>query len=110
MRRRRKNNPEDVIYKKVKYISCTEKAILFELIICYKDGPREVKNIFAPKSLLKNGALPYWFIFKKYQEQVTQEMSGWLVLEDLEKERAAVVDVIKEDPPAAVEEQGLFDF
>lgn len=114
MRRRRKNNPEDVVYKKVKWHSCTEKAILFELVICYKDGPRDVKNIFAPKSLLKGGALPYWFICRKYQEQVTPEMAGWLVWEDEEKERAAFIlpqpPAADQTPEAAVEEQGLFDF
>ena len=106
--RRRKSRPEEAIYKKVKYVTCTEKAIRFELVICYSNGPRDVKYIFAPKSLLKGDRLPYWFISKKYQEQVTPDMRGWLVWEDEEKERSAVVDV-KQDPPAAEAENNLFD-
>ena len=88
--RKRKHNPEDVLYKKVKWQDCTDKAILFELIFCYHTGARVIKKIFAPKTLLKGDALPYWFICKKYQEQVRPDMTGWLVLDDLEKERAAV--------------------
>lgn len=93
----RKEKP--VLYVKVKWQACTDKAILFELVFCYRSGARVSKYILAPKSLLKGDALPYWFVSKKYQEQVKPDMTGWLVLEDLEKEQSAVVDL--PDPPSA---------
>lgn len=36
-----------------------------------------VKTFFAPKSLMKDGCLPDWFLFKKYDEIRTPAMIGY---------------------------------
>lgn len=83
----------EVIYKAVEWEDWTDKAIRFKLICCYRTGSEVVKMMFAPRSMLKGDALPYWFIRKKYQEIVTPEMTGWKVKGDYLRPFQAKLDL-----------------
>lgn len=78
----RKKQEREVMYKEVEWEDWSDKAIRFNLIICYRPGVEVIKKIFAPKSMLNGDSLPYWFISKKYQEQVQPDMKGWKVKGD----------------------------
>lgn len=78
----RKKQERVVIYKEVEWEDWSDKAIRFRLYVYYHTGSPALKMFFAPKSMLKGDSLPYWYICKKYQEQVTPEMKCWRVKGD----------------------------
>jgi len=89
----RKKQERVVIYKEVAWEDWSDKAIRFDLIICYHNGGEEVKKIFAPKTLLNGDKLPYWFISKKYQEQVQSDMKSWKVKGDYKILKQTKLDI-----------------
>lgn len=89
---RKKRNTE-VMYKEVEWEDWSDKAIRFDLIICYYTGAEVVKKIFAPKSMLKGDELPYWFINRKYLEQVQPDMIGWKVKGDFKTPKQNKLDL-----------------
>jgi hypothetical protein len=70
-------------YISVEWDEWNDKAIRFNMLVYFRTGAPVLKRLFAPKSLLKDNALPLWFLEKKYKEQIKPDMRGWKVKGDL---------------------------
>lgn len=91
-------------YSKVTFKDYSEKAIKFAMGIEYANNNTSIKTFFAPKSLLKDGCLPDWFLAKKFEEVNRGGVIRYetRALEDFEEEKAYLASYTHTDFMAAL--------